>query len=482
MALFGCNFKVPGYTTAPDAFKDSMNRGSFIKATAFVAIHDHGHVYIVQEYASGTTEQAAKDKVLKQLKPYGTFGKFFPEAFNGTGLKSLPLLKFAHHDKATAPHYTDAEIITNKGAQLQSNAIVANPAPQVQNLDHHYTTLGLQPGASRAEVDAAWKDAAKRFHPDKGGTAQQFVAAHDAHQALTGSIVTAVVTETPPKALTYEASPAALLEQRREAFEAVQVLKEKLKAAEAHLDQVTKTWLSKDGDVRKDTRRAEAQWFVEKNFKRSAAYWDPVELRRWFRVHQGNIPNCGHTDPEFQKWAGEMKELGDDLRKGNEDLDPVVKFMAWHPGRWVGDTVLRLKVGMDLEDAVDNGIQLDMRLHVYCDAHTTPGKKLLAMGFPVDDLAWLYARTKGCWCTTFDFSFERAQEAEKKKLEHATFEAERKKRKRKQTSPERPYVMDPEVAEMLQQRRQHGNGNEDWNAMTNQVRRFRDEGLLPPRR
>ena len=208
MAFFGCYFKVPGYTSAPGAFKDSMNRGSFIKAAAFAVILNDGHVYIVQEYASGTTEQAAKEKALKQLKPYGTFGKFFPEAFHGTGLKSLPLVKFTHHDKATAPYYTDAEIITNKGEQLRSNTIVATTVALVPTLDH-FAALGLQAGASRVEVEVAWKAARKRLHPDKGGDAQQFIAAHDAHEALAGSVA-AVVTETPPMALTYEASPAAL--------------------------------------------------------------------------------------------------------------------------------------------------------------------------------------------------------------------------------------------------------------------------------
>ena len=77
----------------------------------------------------------------------------------------------------------------------------------------------------------------------------------------------------------------------------------------------------------------------------------------------------------------------------------------------------------------------------------------------------------------------RAQEAEKKKLEHAAQEAERKKlnnRKRKQTSPERPPVMDPEVAEMLQQRRQRN--NDGFNDLTDQLRRFRDQEMPRPRR
>ena len=167
MALFGCSFKIPGYMCAPDAFQKTMRSGSYIKAAAFAGFHDHGQAYIVQEYPSGTSEQNAKDKALKQLKPYGTFGKFFPEAFRETGLKSLPLLKFNHHDTATAPHFTDAEIITNKGEQLRSNAIVATPAARPSL--NHYAALGLDAGASRAEVKAAWKILRIRLHPDKGG-------------------------------------------------------------------------------------------------------------------------------------------------------------------------------------------------------------------------------------------------------------------------------------------------------------------------
>ena len=134
---------------------------------------------------------------------------------------------------------------------------------------------------------------------------------------------------------------------------------------------------------------------------------------------------------------------------------------------------------MDLEDAVDNGITLDMKLQVYGNVHTTPGKKLLAMGFPWDDQNLLYRRGEGNWKTTFDFSFERAQEAEKKAKRK---EAERvaKREAKKGRKRERSPVMDPEVAEMLQQRRQHNNDN--LNDMQDQLRRYLDQGMSRPRR
>ena len=145
-----------------------------------------------------------------------------------------------------------------------------------------------------------------------------------------------------------------------------------------------------------------------------------------------------------------MRELGDDLRNGNEDLEPVVRFMAWHSGRWAGDTVLRLKVGMDIEDAVDNGILLEIKCNVYAYLGTAPHKKLLTMGFPVNHQEWLYNQARGGWCTTFDFSFKRAQAAER---EAEREELDNRKRQRLH-SPERPPVIDPEVAEMLRRRRQ----------------------------
>ena len=394
MALFGCSFKVPGYMCAPDAFKDTLRRGSYIKAAAFAGFHDYGHAYIVQEYPSGTSEQQAKSRVLKQLNSTGTFGKFFPQVFE-TGLKSLPLLKFTHHDTATAPHFTDAEIITNKGEQLRSNAIVATPAARPSL--NHYAALGLPAGASRADVEAAWKILCKRLHPDKGGDAEAFIAAHDAHKELAGYAV-AVVTEPPPMALTYEASAEAINEQRLESNEVVRVLREKLVAAEAHSTQITNTWAKKTDDEKAVALRTQAQRFVGEHFNCSARYWTVVEIRRWFRI-TSPTPNCHSTDPAFKAWVDEQRALGDDIRKGNEELDPHVLFVAWHPGEWLGDTKFQVKLGLDRYDVVDNGHSVVMASNVFACVPKYRAK-LLAMGFDTRVIAT--ERHEPRWSKDFD--------------------------------------------------------------------------------
>lgn len=52
-----------------------------------------------------------------------------------------------------------------------------------------YRTLGLEPGASAAEVKRAYRRLAKAFHPDSAGEAAlpRFLAIHEAYDALTGS-------------------------------------------------------------------------------------------------------------------------------------------------------------------------------------------------------------------------------------------------------------------------------------------------------
>lgn len=50
-----------------------------------------------------------------------------------------------------------------------------------------YRMLGIAPGASEAEIRAAWRAASKRLHPDVGGSAEEFRLAHDAYRQLLGS-------------------------------------------------------------------------------------------------------------------------------------------------------------------------------------------------------------------------------------------------------------------------------------------------------
>ena len=79
MALFGCTFKTPGCNRAPEAFKDTVSRGSRFKAAAFLVLRDSGQAFVLQELESSITDKAAKERVMKQLVPGGTIGTKFPE-------------------------------------------------------------------------------------------------------------------------------------------------------------------------------------------------------------------------------------------------------------------------------------------------------------------------------------------------------------------------------------------------------------------
>jgi hypothetical protein len=286
MALFGCLFSTSGCTSAPDAFKTTLSVGSRFKAGAFSVIRDCGQAYVVQEFESGISNKDAKERYQKQLAPGGTLGDKFPE--------KLRILDFHNFSKTAAPFFKAAEILVDPGGLLRSETIVAAPSQAEASIDH-YSTLGLKQGASPEVIKRAWALACRQHHPDKGGDMFKFIAAQDAYVTLIG---VAVVPQTAPKALTYEASPEALKQQMVEAREVVRDLEGKLKVAKEHLDQVTNTWHKKSGDVEAVARRTKAQLFVQQ-FQRGAKYWNVAELRRWFRVHEGNIPLAAPSDPEF---------------------------------------------------------------------------------------------------------------------------------------------------------------------------------------
>lgn len=52
----------------------------------------------------------------------------------------------------------------------------------------HYDTLGIQPEATDDEIRAAYKRAAMKHHPDRGGSSEAFQAVHDAYAALRNRI------------------------------------------------------------------------------------------------------------------------------------------------------------------------------------------------------------------------------------------------------------------------------------------------------
>lgn len=58
----------------------------------------------------------------------------------------------------------------------------------VASLARHYLALGLRPGASRGEVELAFRAAALRTHPDRGGCASAFAEVRAARNALCAAL------------------------------------------------------------------------------------------------------------------------------------------------------------------------------------------------------------------------------------------------------------------------------------------------------
>lgn len=54
------------------------------------------------------------------------------------------------------------------------------PAP----ISFHYARLGLSPGASRAQLSAAYRAAALKYHPDCGGDGAAFAAIRESYDAI----------------------------------------------------------------------------------------------------------------------------------------------------------------------------------------------------------------------------------------------------------------------------------------------------------
>jgi hypothetical protein len=66
----------------------------------------------------------------------------------------------------------------------QTSGHINPAADRMSRLAQHYARLGLTPGASHAEIAAAFRAHALRQHPDCGGSASTFAALHAARDAL----------------------------------------------------------------------------------------------------------------------------------------------------------------------------------------------------------------------------------------------------------------------------------------------------------
>jgi ribosome-binding protein aMBF1 (putative translation factor) len=51
-----------------------------------------------------------------------------------------------------------------------------------------YEILGVEPGASQEDIEAAYRERAKEAHPDTGGSKQEFLEVQEAYETLSESM------------------------------------------------------------------------------------------------------------------------------------------------------------------------------------------------------------------------------------------------------------------------------------------------------
>jgi DnaJ domain len=60
--------------------------------------------------------------------------------------------------------------------------------PRRTAAEHHFATLGLVPGATVADVKAAYRERVKHAHPDQGGSVQDFLRVQEAYEYLLSEV------------------------------------------------------------------------------------------------------------------------------------------------------------------------------------------------------------------------------------------------------------------------------------------------------
>lgn len=76
------------------------------------------------------------------------------------------------------------------GARARANGTAGNGSDgRRQDIEAvHYAILGLQPSATLPEVKTAYREKAKRYHPDQGGTVREFLQVQEAYEYLLSEV------------------------------------------------------------------------------------------------------------------------------------------------------------------------------------------------------------------------------------------------------------------------------------------------------
>ena len=387
MSVYWATIHGLGYAECPSRLSDKLIRLSWVQAAAWKQNSDRFALALAVDFRAESTA-SAKRRLQKELNAnQGPIGKQLPNS----GMKVVSFLP--NNGTPFRRYFHDFDVI--KG---EARAIVP-VAPRAEgDRTDHLAVLGLEPGATPEDIRTAYRREALMWHPDKAtGDQARFVTIKDSYEALMG-----ISPQDQGRSVLVAPRGNDLLEEIERtvapsprvwdiSLDARARLADNLSYEEAERLQVF--WISHRNALQKELQKAKnvvcilgatmsthqkrdrrraAEEFVQR-FRKSARYWDKTELKKcWFR------PETGLLDKARERTY--LDAYGPDHRSGNEDLDPYVIFETFHITGAMYSKQIRIKVGLDREDAVDFGISLVLpliRLISY-------KQKLADMGFDVE--------------------------------------------------------------------------------------------------
>ncbi len=349
-----------GYRDCPEELKKCLQRGSRVKAAAWRrprAQDAKFHVAIVADIQKCDGESAARARYQVDFnKKNGTFGAKLQQC------PKIEVLKVFQAQTSFRLYFNDFDMIrddlapSSSGADSSSALALAPPQDGGEEVDY-YAVLGLEQGASPAEIKTRGHALLKMWHPDKNnglGDTSHFIAVYQALEALTGRRSAAaegcgVLVCPRQKDVSVSDANETFTREVENLLEYENHLKRELERSRARREEICSIRMSKD----KNIKREQAEAFA-KRFQKSARYWDRADLKCWFRP-----PEVGDGPLELDK------KYGPDLRSGNEDLDPYLRFQKWYWTNTGWNKMVHVRLGLDNEDAVDNGVEMTMPLGLF---------------------------------------------------------------------------------------------------------------------
>ena len=375
----------------PSAVAKAFQRGHTFQAAAWQQLSsDKFKLYFAVE--SSKSPQKVRQDFHKLLNTHnGTIGQKLPGA-------SVQVEEVKRIDRSPFGEILSGKpqctILRDFQASAAAAALVPASPRSMPNAEEEAQRarafLGLESGATLDEAKAAYRKLVLACHPDKAGPEYKgmFIAVHHAFEQLRATLggeekdpVEAILVPQMAE-LTIESHQDAVKKEQERLLAYKDQLEAELKKVKAQLSRVGGISVAQ---ARSQARAAAVSFTLQ--FRKSAAFWDKVELARWFQLDRHDY-KLTHTAAGFEALDA---KYGPHLRQGNEDLDPFMHYERWWP-QWDNRTqlpnsggakVIQVRVGLDAQDAAENGHVLILPLRAL--SHKQHLDRLALLGFTVQD-------------------------------------------------------------------------------------------------